>query len=67
MWTQSIGPRTGRVAYNRQSSKGLQQPSSLRELSIKIKGETLTDQEVGTTLVQIVKDSFRRGFEYEIT
>jgi hypothetical protein len=48
-------------------AKGYNSPALEDELFVKIKGETLTDQEARITLVQIVKDSFRRGFEYEVT
>jgi hypothetical protein len=48
------------------AAKGYDSPALQGELSVKIKGETLIDHEAGAMLVQIVKDSFRKGFEYEI-
>jgi hypothetical protein len=48
------------------AAKGYDSPTLQVEFSVKIKGETLTDQEAGATLIQIVKDTFHRGFEYEV-
>jgi hypothetical protein len=48
------------------AAKGYDSLALQGELFVKIKGKILTDQDAGAMLVQIVKDSFRRGFEYEV-
>jgi hypothetical protein len=48
-------------------AKGYDSPALQEELSIKLKGETLMDKDANTVLIQIVKESFRRGHEFEIT
>jgi hypothetical protein len=48
-------------------AKGYDSPALQEELSIKLKSETLMDKDANTVLMQIVKESFRRGHEFEIT
>jgi hypothetical protein len=48
-------------------AKGYNSSVLQRELSIKIKGETLANKTASTLLIKIVKESFSRGFEFEIT
>jgi hypothetical protein len=48
-------------------AKGYDSPALQEELSIKLKGETLMDKEANMVFVQTVKESFKRGHEFEIT
>jgi hypothetical protein len=47
-------------------AKGYDSPALQEELSIKLKGETLMDKDANNVLMQIVKESFRSGHEFEI-
>jgi hypothetical protein len=49
------------------AAKGYDSPALQGELSIKIKGETLANKDVGEILIKIIKDSFRREHEFEVT
>jgi hypothetical protein len=48
-------------------AKGHDNPALQGELSVKIKGETLASKDACELLIKIIKDSFRRGHEFEIT
>jgi hypothetical protein len=67
MWAQSIFLRARGKLTVAKVAKGYDSPALQGKFFVKIKRETLPDQEARATLVQIVKDSFRRGFEYEVT
>jgi hypothetical protein len=67
LWTTSFCFGIGWLPHNRQGCKGYDSPALQGELSIKIKSETLANKDVGELLIQIIKDSFRRGHEFEVT
>ena len=48
-------------------AKGYDNTALQGGFSMKIKRETLANKDADTLLVKIVKDSFSRGFEFEIT